>query len=282
MPTRNTNLNWRLAVPKYGSGGYKANGEKAYDFTEDKRPFKEVWYQRPHNEYLLMLSELSIVGFVIYIALFVLTLLQLENRILAAGLLGYMTIAFFSFPTERVFHTMILLIFMALALGNHAIRITSARENFYPFSIILTLTMVFCVYDFSARYANEYRLSGIRDDRNFYYNWDAIIEKTKKYSFLATLHPNTVPIEFYRGEANYVKGRHDEAFRNFKKALTQNPYDTKTLLNLSTCYAIKEEYAKAKQFCQLALNICPTDLDIQTNLEVIIEKEKGENFECLR
>lgn len=263
--------NWRLVIPDYPS-------EALYDFPDNKRPFKEMWFVRPHNEYLAMLSEMGIAGLAIYLALFGFTILYLKDRILIAGLLGYMTIAFFSFPTERVFHTMILLIFMGIALSNHeTIRISFAKQNFYPFSIVLTLMIVVCIYVFGVRYQTERRLLGIRYLRNQMNDWQAIYEKTKSYSFLSTLHPNTVPIEFYQGESNYMLGRHNESFNNFKKALTQNPHDVKTLLNLSACYKTIGEFDKAKEMCEHALKICPTDKAVLNNLEVIKEsiKTKG-------
>ncbi len=262
--------NWKLIIPQYRSEEYS-------DFPPNKRPFKEMWFYRPHNEYIGILAELGILGFVICVALFVYTLLQLNDRILVAGLLGYMTIAFFSFPTERVFPTMILLIFMGLALSNHeAVRVTCAKENFYPLSIAFTLLMAFCIYDFGVRYQSERRLLGIRYLRNVTHNWSEITKKTRIYSILSTLHPNTVPIDFWRGEANTINGRWAEALKNYEKAISQNPHDVKTLLNLSSCYTTYKQYAKAEAACLHALEICTTYQKALNNLEIIREKMKPE------
>jgi O-antigen ligase len=262
--------NWKLAIPNYISEGY-------YDFPEDKRPFNEMWFRRPHNKFLTILSEMSIVGLGIYIAMLVFTLLQLNDRILVAGLLGSMTIMFFSFPTELVFHTMILLIFMGTALSNHeSVRISFAKQNFYPFSIVLTLMMVACIYDFGIRYQSERRLKGIMYLRNVTYNWPAILKKTRSNSFLVNLHPNTVPIDFYRGEAKCVTGRWAEGLSHFEKAITQNPHDVKTLFNLSGCYAMKKQYDKAMEASLRVLELCPTHKNIIKNINEINDRIEEE------
>jgi len=108
--------NWAIHFPSYGgfSGSYAAD--------------KDIFYQRPHNDFLWVFSELGLLGFLAYSGMFIFALVmgfravrkltdtnkRLRVWILLSGLVGYLIIANFSFPKERIEHQIWLALMLAV------------------------------------------------------------------------------------------------------------------------------------------------------------------------
>lgn len=104
--------NWKISVIPY----YTINHQSEY----------KNW-RRPHNDLLWVLSEKGILGLVLYLLLFLiivfygLKILQKEKEkerllitmLLTSGISGYLVVALFTFPLERVNHQIFLILMMA-------------------------------------------------------------------------------------------------------------------------------------------------------------------------
>ncbi len=105
--------NWKVITPQYGDGFGNFKGH----------------HRRAHNDFLEVFVETGIFGGLAYIALFVVALrytCRARDRILALtmrfGIISYMVFAFFSFPKERAFHSMIVLVMIGLLVKDYPIR----------------------------------------------------------------------------------------------------------------------------------------------------------------
>ena len=117
--------NWKVVLPSYGTDGLRSE-EGVINFV------------RPHNDFLSILSETGIFGFLFYLAFFV-SLFYYIYRIvkskaskddkvfilfMMAGLIAYLIISLLSFPKERVEHSVF--------LGLYTILIVTTYHRIFP------------------------------------------------------------------------------------------------------------------------------------------------------
>jgi len=264
--------NWRIIFPSYGLD----------NLTE--RSFKKVHFQRPHNDYIWVLFETGIFGFMFYVSLFGTILVYIfkiitqqsdrNHKLLTIfiffGIVGYMVIAFFSFPKERIFHSMFLMLMMAIIVSIYhqtvGCRKSVSRSCMFVFAApslcLLLLAMV-----------NGYiRLNGeIHTKRAFAarraQNWPAVISEIDKgYSVFATLDPMSAPLKWYRGEANFLLNNVSQALEDFRKAYNAHPHHIHVLNNLATCYELEGNHNEAVKYYNKALKIYPQFEETLINL----------------
>ena len=113
--------NWRITLPCRGL-------DRLPDGT-----FKNIHFQRPHNDYIWVLSESGIFGLIFYLSVFGVIIFYIfgiitqgsciDDRLLSIsvffGIVGYMVISFFSFPKERICHSVLLLSMMAIVVSRY-------------------------------------------------------------------------------------------------------------------------------------------------------------------
>lgn len=131
--------NWKLLFPKYGLQG-----------VDDSVMQGQTHIQRPHNDYLWLWSELGPMGLLLYLAIFVLCLVQIlknlkklesrEDRILnLAALFALVALAVFSmgdFPLERAPHTFLLMLIAAIAFSKSELKAQAGLASIIPVFIL--------------------------------------------------------------------------------------------------------------------------------------------------
>ncbi len=123
---------WKVWLPHYGAAGLRSETGT-------------VHFQRPHNDYLWVLAETGPAGLLAYCAMFIalgvygLKIMRFsfnqQEKIFAAlvlcGVSGYLVIALFDFPKERIEHTVWLSLMMATLVSlyhrAHPAAMTSAK-----------------------------------------------------------------------------------------------------------------------------------------------------------
>lgn len=112
--------NWKIALNQYGTNGLRSGGGK-------------VNYIRPHNDFLWTFAETGIIGGLLYLLIFALTLFygykairfspdshsRLAAYLISVGLLAYIVIATFSFPKERIVHMSYLGLSISVLMALH-------------------------------------------------------------------------------------------------------------------------------------------------------------------
>jgi len=269
---------WRLTFPAYG---------KIQQFRESDEGPAEIFFQRPHNDYLWILTETGIIGLLSYLAILGIAIFyalkiflksdDADNRMLAIlmlfGLIGYMVIAFFSFPKERIVHNIFLILNLACIVSTYHRSFPQKNKVSYTKILILNhlamLLLIFCAIVGYTRLGSEVHLKGALAARQTG-DWQTLrSEIDKAESLFYQVDPVSVPLAWYRGIANYSMGKFQEAHEDFKKAYQIHPNHSHVLNNLGTSYAKLGDYESAVKYYNKALDVWPGFTEAQINLGVI-------------
>ena len=258
-----------------------------------------VTFQRPHNDFLWILSEYGLIGFNLYI-LFLLILLtslfciniQKNNFfiiIILSGILGYLTISFFDFPKERIEHN--ILFFSLLGVAYYYIwkeRIVIFKHFFYinkkalviciiPLLVIILLSIL----NFRGEYFTKkmYQQRNIRNDNGVIYFCNIA------QSFCYNIDATTVPLDWYKGNANEHLRNYSSSLTDFKNSYHVHPYNFNVLNDLASAYYLNNNVDSAKKYYIQSLLINPRFDEPWLNLTAIfinandyIEAEKSNNL----
>jgi len=264
--------NWDITIPSYGL-------EKLPDAE-----FKTRFPQRPHNDYLWVLSEVGIFGFLSYMAIFGIVIwyifqiishnIDRKEKLLALlifwGIVGYMTISVFTFPKERIFHSIILLLMMALVVMMYHKSQGSENQisnSVIPFigASILAILLIISFNGYTRLHAEMHTKKALEARNNK--NWENVISEIDHgYSLYAALDPTSAPLKWYRGEANFMLKNIPQALEDYKKAHNAHPYHIHVLNNLATCYELDGNHEEAINFYKQAIKIFPQFEDALINL----------------
>ncbi|MHC4175123.1 MAG: O-antigen ligase family protein [Planctomycetota bacterium] len=264
--------NWKIVLPSYGLEGLPHN------------MFKTTYFVRPENDYIWVLSEIGIFGFILYLLIFgiiIVYVLKILTRhsntndkllltLIFFGIVGYMVISFFTFPKERIFHSMFLLLMMAIVISIYHQSLgdrKSVSRSFISALTIPSLLLILCAiivgyFRLNAEIHTKKALAARRVQ-----NWPVVISEIDKgYSAFATLDPMSTPLQWYRGEANFSLNNKQEALYDFKKAYKAHPYHIHVLNNLATCYELEGNHNKAIYYYKQTLKIFPQFEEVLINL----------------
>ena len=264
--------NWRIVFPSYG----------LENLTE--RSFKKVHFQRPHNDYIWVLFETGIFGLMFYLLLFVAIFIyifkiitqcsdrnyKLLSIFMLFGIVGYMVIAFFSFPKERIFHSVLLMLMMAIIVSIYHQSLGHRKNVSRTFMFVV---IAFCLCSLPLVIINGYiRLNAeIHTKRALAargaQNWPAVISEIDKgYSVFATLDPMSTPLQWYGGEANFLMNNVSQALEDYKKAYNAHPYHIHVLNNLATCYELVGNHNEAIKYYNKVIKLYPQFEEALINL----------------
>lgn len=274
--------NWQICYPKAGLDHLWRAEELNYTF------------QRPHNDWLWILSETGLIGFNLFL-LFVVSILAflLKGALAAANdiqrqrrLIGYMaiisafsTVAFFDFPRERMEHTIwINLIFgmayvevrSSLAFGS--LPAFAVRRGHYlaVATLLLFITVVGIL-----RHQGEYTLRNMYLAKNRGERRQVIDFCKEAESFAYTIDPTSLPLCWYSGNAKAQNKDFAGAHQDLLKAYRLNPYNRNVLNDLASSYAFRNEAETARRYYREAARISPRFDDPKLNLAAMYIREEN-------
>lgn len=272
--------------------GYRGDGR--LDFSQ----IDSNWNQ-PHNDYLWILAEKGVFGFLTFILALVLaavggirlvfqSLSRQESWIATAalaGLVGYLVDSFFSFPLDRVNHqTALAVILAALATAPSNQKIMGfsrsrwripifAASAFVMLGIGIIITSVSLNQEYHVALARQAMSQG---------HWNTMQKHAQMARTpLRTLDTYAVPVSFLEGFALMKQGRADAAFSLFKLADRENPDRFYILNNLAVMYAIRGEKHKADELFQRLDRLYPEHYEATCNQALFLLNQGKEN-EALR
>jgi len=255
--------NWKLAIPLYATGFWSKNEavNKAYE---------NEYTMRPHNDYLWVASELSPFGGVVYILIFALALFYARgNPYIIMGLIGYMVVACFSFPKERAFMSMVLVIYLALSLGKAPRMRVSGFAN-YIFIIAAVLIAVF----FAGRIQAERRSRQIVD-AHAVRDWHRVIRLTADFKPKSYITLTGTPVMYYRGLAYEMIDDYQRAGRAYSAAARAHINHIYTLGGIGICYYKLGQLDRAADCYKRLLYIKPNHIGAKHNLYMIERKRRS-------
>jgi tetratricopeptide (TPR) repeat protein len=269
--------NWKIILPRYGLEGEQLeNG--AYQ------------YIRPHNDYLWVLAENGIMGFLAYLLIFIsainqsIRLLRTSEHnkfliiVLISGIVGYMIIAFFSFPKERVYHSLLLMTYLALITSFSAKKQIKGHFKINIFtSLYVKIALIIFALSLSLLVLT-YTIKRMKSEIHFYFAYQARLHNQPNLTIAAinkidpnifNISPTGIPVQWYRGNAYFQNGRIQRAFRDFSEAAKTHPYHIFVLNNLGTCYEMNSNISQAISYYSKVLTISPFYCETLLNLSAI-------------
>jgi O-antigen ligase len=253
--------NWKIVCPKFGTGDLLF-------------PDMDKIETRPYNDFLWVLSETGVTGFVMYCGLFFLAGLSCVKRLrggtdpksaLLAFLMlftlsGFAIISFFDFPKERIEH---LVLFGTVLSVCASINPAPSKPSGTPpwARRVAAFSLLLCAG--ACLWIGYLRLCGDIGDAAMRSFWEgkewkkAIFAANRALSPLYTMEPTSTPILWYRGTAHFKLSDIDRAFSDYKKASGNHPWHLNVLNDLGTCYNLKGDRKSAMRCYWRALAISP-------------------------
>jgi len=271
--------NWKLIFASYGIEGH------ANDIENGIRMF-----QRPHNDFLWILSETGIFGFSLYV-FFLGSILfnsikyssgisnKVEKKINAlifSSIVGYLTISFFTFPKERIEH---------IVLFNILLGVLHYQTTDYVFgfkggkgipvilkSITILLLSGFLVIGILRMKGDFYVQKWIKVNKP--QNNELAMEMLMKaQSIFFTIDFLAWPIKWYEGLTHVSVQEFDKALVAFEDAYHLNPNCLMVLNNLASAYEMAGDRENAKLYYEKAIEISPHYDDARLNLASVLYNE---------
>jgi O-antigen ligase len=264
--------NWRLAVASIK------------DPPNPEHTLRNYTYSEPHNEWLRIISELGITGFLLALFVFFLPPVLVFYRIVfsfpkpppetlfyAAFITGFCIFASFDFPLRRVEHNILLWSVFAFMLNK--VPLNPLRNGFFHipvrwFSVIFLSLFVFSVLVAAFRFRGEYyTIFMFRNERK---NDSRVIMycRAAENPFYR-ITPNTLPISWFEGVAHYRLGENEVARNCFERALKMTPYEVRVLNDYSAVLFKLGQPQEAINTLKETLSVDPFFDDARFNLGAI-------------
>jgi O-antigen ligase len=252
--------NWRLHIAYYFDGKFEE--------------VSQLNWARPHNDYLWVLSEKGIIGLLIFMAVFGVTIFYLfkvlvrtpsiENKILAlfllAGVFAFLAVSFFNFPYERMNHQ----VYMAIIIGGAAsLRYKLAPQQTFkpPQTNLLMVLIIFSAFGALYGYKTMQQESNLKYSISAMHheNWRTMLNYAQRaYNPFKSLDPLSNPPEYYEGMALAKLGRHHEALDAYAKARKQFPNNMWITNWMGQSYYQVGRFEDALACLDVVLHIIPT------------------------
>jgi O-antigen ligase len=235
---------WGLEMPRYAS------------LLLEPHAFIDFVYQRVHNDFLWVMSEIGIFGFICYAGIFIYGLYYAvkSRNIRAITLLaGYAIIASFSFPKERAYHSMMLVAGLADAKTG-----CNFKKIRIPVYVKVAVMAVLClaVTEFSLCHSSERHIRKMAIARDMK-NWPEVLAESKKISPLRTMDGFTIPVKWYTAEAHYHLGNSEQAVADTFEAFRHSPNNLYVLDRMGQMFEGLGDEVAAEAFYTRALNSQP-------------------------
>ncbi len=262
---------WKIKILKEGNENLRSKDQLTF-------------YQRPHNDYLWILSENGIIGLLIYVLILVFFYKYLFKELKVSdngirhiypliflGFTGYLVFSFFSFPKERIDHLIFLIIAFSIILNNKLKK--SIHIKTYWLIPILLILIGFSIISIN-RIIGESQIKKVYAAKEVN-NWNKVIyEACKIPQKIYVIDPVSTPVAWYIGNANFNLKNYDKAFEYYKTAYSINPYHIHILNNLGICYVVKGDLEKALKTFEEALNISPDYIEALMNKCAVLYSKK--------
>jgi O-antigen ligase len=255
--------NWKINIAAYGSTGLVWEYGK---FGPD----------RPHNVYLLVASETGIPGALLYFGMWVLIAIiafkiiykpQSEDQrilviLMLSGIAAFACDSMFSFPNERIEHTLYLMLMGGIILGSYknvsAEKNNEKRSINKPLLVLIVSILIFNLFIGYKKYNYEVHLNRAKAYENANNFTEMLREAEEGKSDLITMGPETgITMQLKTSIALKELKEYDRALREINIAKSYNPYNANIWITMGTIYTDLKQFDKAIPCYEKALQINP-------------------------
>lgn len=255
--------NWLLASPLY------LNGNMGWDWA-----YTILHFLSPHNDFLKAYAETGLIGGSLYASIFLLALYYAWRTgcmMAFAGIVIYVVYAIFSFPGRRVFHPVILLIYIGIVLVGMPGSQIRLSGKVLAVGFVVVSFMSFVVFDYYERHKTNSYISRITEKKAIG-DYKGVIDEFENYTWFSQLGPLGEPVLIYGAEACLMTGDLNMATRSYLAARKVSPYHYNTLNNLAGCFAISGREEEARAIFAGMLKCWPDNERIHKNIKVVNQK----------
>ena len=273
--------NWITTYPKYG----------LERFSDTDILNGRMIVSNPHNDFLLVFSEIGVFGFLCYLGIFISILYQaywlLKNEVKGNDMknmiyffffiICYLVIAFFDFPLARIEHQIVLLVVFSIINSNY-LKANSNKGFKISSRLVYLLSFLLLLYSATVllyRINGEKHLVKALEAEKKLDNTTASFEfKKARKSFLATDN-YAIPIDWHIGRIQFNESYFGESLNSFSDAYQVNPYSLVVNNDLGSSYIKNGNTAKGLQHYKEALSISPKYEDARINLAATYYNNKA-------
>lgn len=248
------------------------------------------WAQ-PHHDFLWVFAEKGILGFLFFVAIFVLAFLRGRAALKAAsqrdvawialfalmGLSAYITASCFDFPLERINQQVYLAVLLAVvtvaARGGPVAEHKATRPWPVLAAVPLAVLLLGTIYSIFA-IRQEYHVNLARRAIRYEDFPVAIAQARLASTRWKTLDPVATPVAFLEGYAFWKMGNVAEALPLLERARQQNPNRSYILRYLGEAYLASDKTEKAIDCLSLAAKRYSQDGEIRATLTRVISLKK--------
>ncbi len=252
--------NWKIEILPYYTKNYGANYQN---------------WRRPHNDFLWVLSEKGVLGLVFYLLIFLSVVIygfkivlseedkekRLFSSFLLSGIAGYLVIALFTFPLERINHQVYIVLMMAAIVSIYYKSDIGAKtpnkklfnRSFAVMAIVAAFTIY---YSFLLVNSEVYVHKVLQEEKR--QNWK-LMKKFAEKAFhpLTTIDSYSMPIHMYIGVSNVNMKKEKQALIAFKTAIGYFPTQIGVLNNLANLSAEMGDNKSASDYFNKSLTYYP-------------------------
>ncbi len=264
--------NWIATYPKYG----------LHHFSDPAILNGRMIVNTPHNDFLMILSEIGIFGFLCYVGIFITILYQAywlskneaESRDRKSAsyfllfIICYAVIAFFDFPLTRIEHQIILLTVFAI-INTKYFKARKPNGLKIPASLAYPLSFMLLLY---ATTILAYRINGEKHLSKALAAEKILDAATAAFEFQKAKNPffstdtYAIPLDWHLGRIQFNQGYFDESLEYFNDAYIVNPFSLVVHNDLGSALIKNNRTEEALKHYLEALKISPSYEDSRINL----------------
>lgn len=276
--------NWKIQIPNFGV-------DKEIIMPEKKR------LQRPHNDFLWVLSENGLFGLIAWIGIFLISVFYLlriikvtktnEERLFYSlmlfALIGYSVFSFFSFPRERIAHNTYIHFILAIIIAKYYQLFGVISKQTFSVKKIQLINLSLVLLLLAASFIGIKRIKGEIHTKRAISMLDikkpglVIREIDKAYSWFYSIDPSSTPLMWYKGLAMFHLGKTDMAIHSFRLAVKNNSFHSNVYNSLGICYAKKGDFKEAKAYFIKSTHLKPFSNEANISLAKIYLMENNED-----
>ncbi len=254
--------NWKLLFPTY------------WPYDELNMDLSTTIFQHVHNDFLQIVAEIGLPGFILFMAFIALIWLRKSTpetrhhiRLFKAFLTGWMAIAFTDFPLHRVEHLLAFNLLLAtIYLGTKSNIAFLDVKIPKPFLFLFCIPLIYACYVGYFQYRGELNTQKLLDARFNGQSTRVIKLADKALHATYSLDPTSVPIRWYKGLAQAELGNIQVAKETFELAQNDHPYAIMVYKDLATADYVLGNLQEAENGFVKTLQFYPDYDEARMNL----------------